>query len=403
MALAAQGIMGQRSFTQRILNFLSDERFLCIVLFLLPSLIGLQPFFPKLVQGLLLYGRVIIAPIIILLMLQQSVNYLILGAYLVYISIITLINFPSDINDGFIVYFSLFASIAFHKYGQYISNKAISIKPLTALANGTALVNVITIVVYYLLGFGYIDLEWFLTITGKGFLEPLFRFSLGNAIELPLAITCLLYISILLLRKRRNLLYVTGINLFAAILCQSRLIVFIALLIFLVEFWRSDIRKKMVIITIVIACTPILVSEFGFIVESFFNRLAGDDMGSKDDRSFLFELVFSHSNPMSVFTGNGITSSSELVKEVTGVYRTVESIFLQMFYELGIIGGILFLGTLYIKKNTVVIPRIPNVLPVLLIYVQVYFFISIYTLLPIIFLLFGISETMYRKNSKVIL
>jgi hypothetical protein len=45
------------------------------------------------------------------------------------------------------------------------------------------------------------------------------------------------------------------------------------------------------------------------------------------------------------------------------------------------------------KSNSIVIPRFRFLLSVILIYIQVYFFISIYTLLPAMFLLFGIVET----------
>ncbi|HEX6915097.1 MAG TPA: hypothetical protein VF145_07635, partial [Chitinophagaceae bacterium] len=200
---------------------------------MLPSLVALQPFFPKLIQWIILYGRVIIAPLLIIYAIRQHFSLFFLLLFLVYVGVTTVLSSPYDWNDSFIVYFSLFASIVFHKFGQYLSNRPVPQKPLLALAYGTAALNIITILVYYLLGFGYIDMEWFLVTAGKGFMEPLFRFSLGNAIELPLAVTCLLYIAILLLRRRQNLLFTTSFNLMAAILSQSRLIVFIALLLFL--------------------------------------------------------------------------------------------------------------------------------------------------------------------------
>lgn len=366
---------------------------IAILLFLVPTALALQPFFPKLIQWTILYGRLIIAPIFILYFLWEQVNFFILAMFVAFVLATTIISFPSDINDAAVIFFTLFSSIAFHKFGQFLSSREIDKKLLLALAYGTILINVITIVVYYSLGFGYIDMEWFLTTAGKGFLEPLFRFSLGNPIEVPLVITCLLYAAILLLRKRENLLFTAGINLATAILSQSRLIVFIALLIFLVEFWRASMIKKMVIVGIVAASVPVFVTEFGFIVESFVNRLGGDDMGSASDRQLMVDLIVHDFNPLRFFTGGGITSSSELLKAKTGDYRTVESVFLQFYYELGLIGSLLFFGAIYFRRRTVVLPRISFSLIMILIYLEVFLFINIYTLLPAIFLLFGIAET----------
>ena len=97
--------------------------------------------------------------------------------------------------------------------------------------------------------------------------------------------------------------------------------------------------------------------------------------------------------------GSGLTSSLDLIKSYTGEYRTIESVLIQILYELGILGTLLFFANLVIGKKKLYFPVIFD-LVIILMYVQMFLFLPIFSFMPFVFLLFGVccKETDLIKN-----
>ncbi|HAQ17685.1 MAG TPA: hypothetical protein DCR40_00440 [Prolixibacteraceae bacterium] len=372
---------------------------IAIILIAIPGLIGYQPFLPKLVQTILIYSRLLLFGLYILFFLRNELNFKLLLLFLFYISILFAINPPSDLNYYGLVFLSVFSSLLYFKLGTHLINSDANHSYFKYLIFGINIFNISTLLVYYLLGTGYINATNFFEIAGKDNIE-LFRFSIGNPIEIPLLITALLYASIKLLPSTKNHMFSLSLNLIVTILSQSRIMVIVTVLMFLRELFRSQLKYKVQAVIIILACLPFLIYQFGDIVLSLFDRLSGNDAGSINGRRMLLQIFLDHINVLNLSFGNGLTSTLDLIKKQIGVYRTIESVLIQLIYELGILGTFLFVGNLFISKKKIHLPDIFDFV-ILLMYAQMFLFLPIFTLMPFSFFIFGICTKQYTINNKL--
>lgn len=379
----------------------SKNTFLGILIFLIPILITFQPFFPGLLQSLIVWGRLLIVPVIIFFYLKPEINFNHTLLFLAYTLLVTILSPPPVFTQAYLDFFTLFASIAFFKFGYFIKQKKNNDSIVICLSYGVTFVNIATIVIFYLIGLGKIDFLKFAELTQKEIDVGLFRFSIGNAIESPLILTCLLYTAILLLDGRKSFLFSTSVNLFTAIMAQSRIVLLIAAFLFFKEFFRSKLQIKVLVILIVSFSSSFFLDEFGDIFESILNRTQTSDDGSANERKLLLDIFINNFSFLKLIFGDGLYSSYTLIKYYYGIYRSIESLFLQLVWEIGIIGSILFLMACSKNKKYFLIPKNLNI-PMLLIYVQILFFLQIFTLLPIVFCLFGVHSMPISIKSKLI-
>ena len=118
------------------------------------------------------------------------------------------------------------------------------------------------------------------------------------------------------------------------------------------------------------------------ILESIGQRFLGDDAGSVH-RLFLYGMVISWLNGLNIIFGEGLTASLVKMEMVTGTYRTVEALFLELIYELGILGILLLLISLTdgLSKKIVTI-TLSNVI-LMCIWAQLLLFLPLNPLTPI--------------------
>ena len=127
------------------------------------------------------------------------------------------------------------------------------------------------------------------------------------------------------------------------------------------------------------------------VIESLINRFTGGDAGSLNDRQSIYLMIFNEINIHVLLIGNGLTSSASLMQQVTGEYRSIESLFLQLMYEIGLIGLTVFLFS--IAKNIKNIFKIiPKDVVSLLILAQILFLIPVFNYLPYIFFSLGVAS-----------
>jgi len=373
-----------------------------ILLFCLPFLIGMQPFFPKGLQSLLINFRLVILPIFLIVRFYREFNIVLLVLLILYLFFLRMFTIPSNENDFILVLLSLLSSITFFKFGHYVGKKSKINEVYIFLVHGITCFNLCTLLIYYSITVGAIDVITFFELTQKELSEGVFRFSIGNPIELPLTICSLFYASLLLLPNRKPQLFSSSLNLILTFISQSRIVVVIALLIFVVEFWQSSRSRKLLVLSLIFVFILYVHDDALLILESFVQRLSGEDLGSMDDRSFLYDIAFQYLNIINLIIGSGLTSSSMLLHDLTGSYRTIESVFLQFLFELGIIGtGLLFL-TFFLGKKSIAIPSFRNII-IILFWIQILFFSSIYTLMPFAFFLFGITSRTYNNHKTELL
>lgn len=371
-------------------------------LFFYPILISYQPFFVKEIQFLIINIRLLGGPILILLFLRYEFDILLLLASVTYFFTLSLFFPPANTQQLFLTSVSIFASITYFKLGYFLQEVNIDRKIYVYLAYGVTAVNVSTFILYYLMGNGYISMELIFEIIQRNPINNLFRFSLGNSIELPLTLSCLLYAAVVLNKKRNNFLFPTLINLLAALLAQSRIVIIIASILFFREFISSNKKSKVIFYVLLIALVPYVIEEFNTQLEIFLDRVSGRDDGSAQDRSNILNNFINNVGISIIFFGRGLTSSFGFMVQYLGEWRSIESAFLQLIYELGLIGTFLFFMNCIFKKDKIHVPN--NDIILYLSYVQVLFFLPINPLSPTIFLLFGVcSHVVHIKHTNYIL
>ena len=366
----------------------------------MPSIIAFQPFFPELMQLFFIYMRLLIAPIIILIYLHKHINIWLIILFAFYIISISLINPPTDFRYFALIFLSIFASISYFKLGAYLNNfykNQNDIYFISYIAYGVTFFNICSLIIYYFLGNGYLDPYTFFETANKENIE-MFRFSVGNPLEVPFVMTSLIILCIILLGNKQSFIYSTFINAILTVISQSRLLVIIAVLLFLYEFIRVDKRKKLIMALLLYLIYPYIYLQYGDIVYSYFDRLSYLNDGSGTLRIYFLNIIMNNVSFMGAVFGEGLTSSVDLSSKYLGHNSTVESVLLQFFYEIGVIGIVLFFSSLYINKGKYYLPTGAMFFIIILMYVQTYFMLPIFTLLPFVYLMFGAATKSLTIN-----
>jgi uncharacterized membrane protein YsdA (DUF1294 family) len=354
-----------------------------------PAFLGFQPFLPKIFQNIFLLIRFTFIPVAVLFNYRKKIDFLPIFVFLLFFSISIVFNNVFKKDELMINSLILFASFFYYKLGYYLTeiNDDIS-KYFRYLLIGVTLFNFLTILVYLLIVNDYIDvLDIYETIQRDN--DPTtFRFSLGNSIELPFIMTCIVFCCVKVLPNNYLSIISTLVNLIVVLISQSRLVIFMALLLFFKQIFTTKATNKLIFLMILCAFLFVYWEDFVGLVLSIYDRFQGNDYGSKEDRIFLFDKFLDKVNPLNLLLGNGFLSSTDLVQASKGEYRTIESLFLQLVYEFGFIGCLLFLSIYFIDKHKVYKPSFSNVF-LLLVYVQVLFFLPLFSGFPIVMFLIG--------------
>ena len=210
------------------------------------------------------------------------------------------------------------------------------------------------------------------------------RFSIGNAIEVPFLSTVICFAASRLAPSNRLLLVAVVFNLLLALISESRVVNTNYKLLLLSLFFGTKNKLFLTIIGSLTVYGIILIGEEVVgILESIGQRFLGDDAGSGSDRLFLYGMVISWLNGFNIIFGEGLTASLVKMEMVTGTYRTVEALFLELIYELGILGILLLLISLTdgLSKKIVTI-TLSNVI-LMCIWAQLLLFLPLNPLTPI--------------------
>jgi hypothetical protein len=308
---------------------------------LAPLLFVLQPLAPPWIANISIYGRLLLGPLLVALLLprlQVWPGLLLLSALLLATGLAPI---TERLNEFGVLSCSLLGTVVMFRFGAWLGPHPHSQQFWRALVVGVTLANLISMAIFGALLGGHLDPIAFLESINKD--DPreqgLNRFSLGNAIEMPFMLTALLYAGVVHSRRSTGYAFPATLNLVAAVVSQSRLVILMALLVLLRELIRSRPSTRFT----VLACSAALVAagweQVGALGESILLRLSGEDYGSTDDRTFLFGHVISAIEPRHLFFGDGLTSAASLLDRTIREYRTVEAVLLQLPYEIGLVGA----------------------------------------------------------------
>lgn len=372
-------------------RFRVNNLILSIFLLLIPLLIGLQPYTPRFLEIIIIYTRLIIGPLLIIFFLRSRVNFNWIVILTIYLIISSLIYLPPVFDDFKLMFLNSTAAVTFFMLGKYLTKENIYNFQFRYLAYGVNVFNIISLAIYFLISVNALNVKEVYAQLDRPLDIDLTRFALGNAIELPFGMTCFLFAAIVLSKNNETFIISTFLNLILAIISQSRVVVIIATFLFLYEFLKSNLKTRTFLLIVLLALFPLIVDHFIPIINSIIDRLQGNDQQSGHNRLFYLLTVLKNFDLSGLIFGHGFTSSSVLIRDILGEYKSVESVLLQLLYDIGLVGFlILFLPVFYSNFRPLVQGQYKIAL--LMVYVQLMLFLPVNGYMPFAFFLFGVCS-----------
>jgi hypothetical protein len=366
-----------------------------VFLFIFPLLIGFQPYLPELAQEIFIVVRYILIPIIIIYYIKKYNYILWLSILFIYLTIALIYSTNRDSIFIFITYLNLLSSYIYYLFGLLILKNLSSKSIFRFLTYGVSIFNIITLGAYILVVAGIIDISYVFNtvdVFGRYTLE---RFSFGNSIELPFAITSLLMISLLMQDRNKSFFAPVLLNLLVTMISGSRILFLLALVLLINEFLKLGKQKRVrfvLVILVILFIIPLFEEYFSDSYDLLIERYSYFEFGSSEDRSSIYKTVFelwSSGNIGSILFGNGITSSSSFMLQNIGSYRSMESLILQLIFEIGIVGVCLYISLFFYNLRSYFFRGTFRIASFLVI-IQLLFFLPIFTFMQIPFLLIGL-------------
>ena len=320
--------------------------------FLVPTLIVLAPFFSGYSGPIVPLFIYLLIPIIFVLNSERGdINFLyvlIVSFFLLLQSIYLVSGNFEDVLRAVILVLLSFIFFNLGLKGYFNKNFYMAFKGIYL---GVFFVNVISFLLFIGILLDFVDPLNIYSIFGRenelGFFALGWRFSLGNAIQVPFFLTTILVgACIYLIKDRKISLFPITLNLINALISQSRVVILIALLLFLYVALRNKNYLFLLLFSVIVMSVVISYWEFlnELVFGSLFDRFSGNDYGSFGDRAEIFLLFWENASWTEILFGAGATSSSIFMSyEYTFastvepfVNRSPESMFLQLVFEQGI-------------------------------------------------------------------
>lgn len=358
----------------------------------IPILITLSPVFPDIIRSIIIIFWMIFLPFFFFKITSiQNLILFLLSIFIISAHSYNAILSHPDISITYLIPLMLFSYVCLSSF-RY--NKSSAQNLAIGLFFGAAAVNLITLLIFSFIIAGYIDIIEVYSIFDRSEDLGVWRFSLGNAIEVPFLLTMCTVICYEQTKRYRFIsMACVLLNLIVALISQSRgvtlicifhLLIYLRYVFFLAmpAFFLFFIISNEIVLTIIIETFDSLVLRF-----------SGEDYGSASMRELMFVEVITNISSSSLFFGNGALSSSELMVNVVGKLMTVEAATLQLVYEFGLIGSIIILSGFILN-----IIRQAYKLPI---YMWA-FFVQLFILLPVTasFAIFAILFLLYEEVGK---
>tara|TARA_Y100001970_G_scaffold246015_1_gene313525 strand:- start:7341 stop:8549 length:1209 start_codon:yes stop_codon:yes gene_type:complete len=383
-----------------------SSRTLLLFGFLIPTVTVLTPLLPQSLSFIAPLYLFIVVPLFFLYFTEKPINYFYLLILVFVLFLQSLGTLSDNFDNAFRGIVLVILSVIFFSIGlkSFRSNKHIDI--WKGIHSGILIVNVISFSLFLGIIFDFFDpyeiYENFGRENEVGLFEIGWRFALGNAIQVPFILASLLSASSLfLMNKGINIaIFPLLLNLVNALISQSRVVILISLLLFLlVAFKKKNFYLLAFLLVTILFSTFIywdILNELFF--SSLFQRFSGDDYGSVNDRLKIFELFWYNTDWLTLLFGSGASNSSFFMSYELSftptvdayVYRSPESMFIQLIYEHGLI-FFFFMIFIALEGNYGSIRNIVELKPLaFLIFLEQFFLLQIAEFSFLILLVLGV-------------
>jgi hypothetical protein len=360
----------------------------------------LQPLLPAVFAPGLIAARLVFLPALFVLLFFGFVELVALTAFAVLVLGLMLLHAAQVDSTSIQTYLSIVAIPACFVGGCKVMSKPWAKSLWSALLLTALGLNLLTIVIYgSALAGGGVANDIFSLVQREGE-DPLFRFAMGNAIEIPALLAVATVASAMALNVGTPwVAFALCINFISAGISQSRLVLVLAattLIRYLPRIHPMATAGILILLIGGIASYPdAIVDNF----ESITQRFMGDDSGSAKDRVHIASLVFELCDASCLAFGSGVGSSLLAMQNAGEGQRTFESVFLQLIFEIGLCGCALLVGTIALalrgrKLKYHFSPEIG------LIFLQVMLLLPVFTFTPLYAFLAGAVLVSRRQPSR---
>jgi hypothetical protein len=358
--------------------------FLAVVL---PLSAVLQPLMPAPTDSFALYFRTLLLPALLLIFIKRTFDPLATTAFATYFLALYFVHTHYFGEYFFLNTAALFGSIFLFRAGYQIAARKDSTTIWSGLVVGSGAINAITIAVLFLATVGIIDKTSLITSLGKQQMFGLDRFSLGNPIEIPLLVNALFIAGIKNERMKNSTYFLAILNMATSLISGSRIVFLISVFAFLECVMRGSYSKKWAVAILAVAVLALNIEFVLPYYSAIADRYSGADDGSLSDRTSILSLVLGQIQPLTLLFGGGMNNSYYFMYEAMGQFRSVESIALELILDFGIIGTALLAFCFTANLGVVWSRAVRSIAdaPILLLFVQVFLFLPLNNLTPLVF------------------
>ena len=368
---------------------------------LLPAVTAFHASFSPSAEAFLLLFRAILLPIGAYFLIRKFGSSTLLMVFIFFLLASGFGEFVTNTKDFLKNFLYLISFIVLFRAGYFAFILANPQSLGTSLIISSLLLNLCVTMIYTLVLFGALDVADVYAIFEPN-RDPVLgagRFSIGNAIEVPFLSTTLCFAATRIMSVTRIVLIAVLLNLFLAFVSESRVVIIISsFILFSIIFKTRNNGFLAVIISLILYAIFLYIDEIFIVLNSVFDRFLGNDAGSGSDRFFLYTTVFNWISGFNVIFGEGLTASQEKMRIVTGTYRTVEALALELIYEIGLLGIVLFILNLLIGAPRLIIMNTFTSLTLIFIWIQLLFFLPLNPLTPITAFSLGLAT---NKNKEL--
>jgi hypothetical protein len=364
---------------------------------LVPVCVILSPAFPFLIKESAIFLWMVMFPIYVFRIKNlQGVLLLLLTALFLNIQSFGFpIDYPQKLMYSLISIFTMSYVFLANCRLDFESVKKISL----GLGYGSFCLNIITIVCMYLITLGIVDILYLAEIFKFPDNIGLFRFSLGNAIEVPFLTTICTILSVRYLKSQWVILLFVAVNFMAVFIAQSRGVMLISVLHIISIYPKQSFLFKSGVPIIIFVAFFYYFDEVSIVLDSTIARFSGVDLGSTDSRMHYFKVVFDNINAQTLILGEGLLSSQRLLFDITGQLKSIESALVELIYEFGFfVSGLLLLPLITRMNHIGLIKNIPIYFYIIL--GQIFLLLNITPMFGLIFGLLMLLLESYRINNK---
>ena len=273
-------------------------------------------------------------------------------------------------------------------------------KLAVGLGFGAFFINIITILAMYLVSSGVMDIRDLAAIFDFPDDIGIFRFALGNAIEVPFLISICTILGTRYLRSHWLIFLLISLNMLAASIAQSRGVFLIALVHMIFVYPKLNLFFKVIIPSVCVFSFVYFFEEISIVTDSLVARFSGDDYGSADARTLMLNVVFENFDGRIAVFGGGLLTSQELLVEAMGVFQSVEAAILEISYELGILTAVMFFLPLSFRMMRVgLVKNIP--IYFYLIMGQIFLLLPVNTMFGLVFVVTVLLLDCYRNDGSL--